>query len=131
MIWVISGIFEQFSRSLHVFQHFISRIWTKSRDRGRFSVSCSGLRDSMPHDSLIRPFIIANRAEVKRMFITEYDEAATMEKFKKEYLSQGDRQRMESAARGMYAEGLTPDVIARVLKTTVEDIEVILGLNKA
>ena len=42
--------------------------------------------DSMPDDSLIRPFIIANRAEVKRMFITEYDEAATMEKFKKEYL---------------------------------------------
>ena len=87
--------------------------------------------DSMPDDSLIKSLIIANRAEVKRMFITEYDEAATMEKFKKEYLSQGDRQRMESAARGMYAEGLTPDVIARVLKTTVEDIEVILGLNKA
>ena len=87
--------------------------------------------DSMPDDSLIKSLIIANRAEVKRMFITEYDEAATMEKFKKEYLSQGDRQRMESAARGMYAEGLAPEVIARVLKTTVEDIEVILGLNKA
>ena len=87
--------------------------------------------DSMPDDSLIRPFIIANRAEVKRMFITEYDEAATMEKFKKEYLSQGDRQRMESVARGMYEEGLDPDIIARILKTTVEDVEVILGLKKA
>ena len=87
--------------------------------------------DSMPDDSLIRPFIIANRAEVKRMFITEYDEAATMEKFKKEYLSQGDRQRMESVARGMYEEGMDPDIIARILKTTVEDVEVILGLKKA
>ena len=45
--------------------------------------------DSMPDDSLIKPLIIANRAEVKRMFITEYDEAATMEKFKQEYFAQG------------------------------------------
>ena len=91
--------------------------------------------DSMPHDSLIRPFIIANRAEVKRMFITEYDEAATMEKFKKEYLaqglSQGDHQRMEKDARGMYKEGIAPDIIARILNTTVEDVKEILGLNKA
>ena len=69
------------------------------------------------------------------MFITEYDEAATMEKFKKEYLSQGlsrgDRQRMEKDARGMYKEGIAPDIIARILKTTVEDVDRILGLNKA
>ena len=73
------------------------------------------------------------------MFITEYDEAATMEKFKKEYLaqglsqglSQGDRQRMEKDARGMYKEGIAPDIIARILNTTVEDVKEILGLNKA
>ena len=73
------------------------------------------------------------------MFITEYDEAATMEKFKKEYLaqglsqglSQGDRQRMEKGDRGMYKEGIAPDIIARILNTTVEDVKEILGLNKA
>ncbi len=65
------------------------------------------------------------------MFITEYDEAATLEKFMKEYLSQGDRQRMEKDARGMYKEGIAPDIIARILKTTVEDVKEILGLNKA
>ena len=77
------------------------------------------------------------------MFITEYDEAATMEKFKKEYLaqglsqglpqglSQGDRQRMEKDARGMHKEGIAPDIIARILNTTVEDVKEILGLNKA
>ena len=69
------------------------------------------------------------------MFITEYDEAATMEKFKKVYLSQGlsrgDRQRMEKDARGMYKEGIAPDIIARILNTTVEDVKEILGLNKA
>ena len=68
------------------------------------------------------------------MFITEYDEAATMEKFKKglsQGLSQGDRQRMEKDARGMYKEGIAPDIIARILNTTVEDVKEILGLNKA
>lgn len=87
--------------------------------------------DSMPDDSLIKSFIIANRAEVKRMFITEYDEAATMEKFKKEYLSQGTRQQMEKDAKGMYKKGLTPDAIAEILDISVQDVNVILGLKKA
>lgn len=56
----------------------------------------------------------------------EYDEAATMEKFNRE----ADRERMENDARGMFEEGLKPDVIARVLKTSIEDVERILGLNK-
>ena len=55
--------------------------------------------DSMPDDSLIKPLIIANRAEVKRMFITEYDEAATTEKFKKEYLAQGIK---EGHSKGVF-----------------------------
>lgn len=38
---------------------------------------------------------------------------------------------MEKDARGMYEEGIGPDVIARILKIPVEDVEVILGLKKA
>ena len=90
--------------------------------------------DSMPDDSLIKPLIIANRAEVKRMFITEYDEAATMEKFKQEYfaqglsqgISQGDRERMESDARGMFKKGITLETIAEILDISVEDVEKML-----
>lgn len=44
----------------------------------RCSVPIDFALDSMPDDSLIKSFIIANRGEVKRMFITEYDEAATL-----------------------------------------------------
>ena len=89
----------------------------------------------MPDDSLIKPLIIANRAEVRRMFITEYDEAATMEKFKQEYfaqglsqgISQGDRERMESDARGMFKKGITLETIAEILDISVEDVEKILA----
>lgn len=83
--------------------------------------------NAMPDDSLIKPSIIANRAEVKRMFITEYDEAATMEKFKRE----ADRSRMEKDARGMYKKGLSLDDIAEVLEVNVDVVEQILGLKKA
>jgi hypothetical protein len=33
--------------------------------------------EELPDDSLIKPFLLANKAEVKRMCITEYDEART------------------------------------------------------
>ena len=41
----------------------------------------------------------------------------------------GDRQRMEEDAKGMYAEGIKPDVIARIQKVSVDVIERILGLQ--
>lgn len=76
------------------------------------------------------------------MFITEYDEAATMEKFKKEYFAQGlsqgisqgiiqgKREQVEKDARVMFQKGLTFDAIAEILDTSVEDIENILAFNK-
>ena len=40
--------------------------------------------DDMPVDYLIRMFLIGNRAEVKDMCITEYNEAETMKMFREE-----------------------------------------------
>ncbi len=38
-------------------------------------------KDAMPDDFVIKPFLIANRAEVNHMILTEYDEKKTMEMF--------------------------------------------------
>ena len=43
----------------------------------------------MPKDFMIRPFIEENKAEVKSMFTSEYDEAEVMEMFKKEGREEG------------------------------------------
>ena len=43
--------------------------------------------------------------------------------------SEGDRQRMERDAKGMYAEGLRPEQIARIQGVPVETVEGILGLQ--
>ena len=45
--------------------------------------------DELSDDSVIKPFIMKNRAEVKRMCITEYDEVKTMNMFREEGYNEG------------------------------------------
>lgn len=45
--------------------------------------------DDMPGTYTIRPLLIGNRAEVKDMCITEYNEAETMKLFKEEGREEG------------------------------------------
>ena len=51
----------------------------------------------MPDDFVIKPFLVAHRAEVKGMLLTEYNEAETMELFKEEGRVEG---RKEGRAEG-------------------------------
>ena len=46
--------------------------------------------DEMPDDFLIRPYLEANRVEVKKMLLTEYNETRTMEMFKNEGREEGE-----------------------------------------
>ena len=53
--------------------------------------------DEMPEDYLIRDFLVGNRAEVKDMCLTEYDEEETMQMF----MEEGERKgRAEGRAEG-------------------------------
>ena len=56
--------------------------------------------DCMPKDFQIRSLLDANRAEVKQMCITEYDEARTMELFKAEGKEEG---RIEGKLEALYS----------------------------
>ena len=74
---------------------------------------------------VIKPFLDANKMEVSTMLLTEYNEAEAMELFEKD----GDRKRMISAARGMNQEGIALDVIARILKISIDEVKNILGVE--
>ena len=52
--------------------------------------------NEMPEDFVIRPFLLDNRAEVKSMFLTEYDEAKEREKEREEGFEEGDKNRLAS-----------------------------------
>ena len=54
--------------------------------------------DEMPEDYQIRPYLEANRKEVKTMLLTEYNEKETMEMFKEEGRAEG-RAEGEDASR--------------------------------
>ena len=55
--------------------------------------------DAMPKDYVIRPFVIGNKAEVKTMCITEYNEVETMQMFKEEGRAEGIEQGTEQLGR--------------------------------
>lgn len=69
--------------------------------------------DEMPEGFLVRNFLIGNRAEVKNMCITEYNEAETMQMFKEEGRKEGKREgRKEGKKEG-------EDKLARLIKALV------------
>lgn len=130
---------------LREYSEFVDTI-RKARIRFRnISDAVNFALDTLPDTALIKPLLIANKAEVKQMFITEYDEAATMDKFRKEWIEIGvkqgfdigvkqgakeaDRKRMESDALGMAQKGLSPEDIAEIQKVDLKVIREILGLD--
>ena len=59
--------------------------------------------DEMSSDFEIRTFLIANRAEVTNMCLTEYNEEETMQLFKKEGREEGREEAIISAAQNVMA----------------------------
>ena len=53
-----------------------------------------------------------------------------LKKGRKEGWNEGDIARMRDDAKGMYAEGINPDVIARIQKTSVDNVWKMLGVAK-
>ncbi|MBR1561141.1 MAG: Rpn family recombination-promoting nuclease/putative transposase [Clostridia bacterium] len=47
--------------------------------------------DEMPKDFMIKPYLDANRVEVKKMLLTEYNEAETLAMFKEEGRTEGEQ----------------------------------------
>ena len=63
--------------------------------------------DAMPNSFVIKPFLIGNRAEVKDMCITEYDEVETMQMFKEEAYSEGFAEGHSEGFTEGHSEGFT------------------------
>jgi len=78
----------------------------------------------MPDDFEIKPYLMAHRAEVKGMLLTEYNEAATMELFKEDGRKEGflealirmvKRKKISVEEAALEAD-MTPDEFAEELK---------------
>ena len=89
----------------------------------------------MAEDSIIKPFLISNRAEVKSMFITEYDEARTFAEQREEGREQGlEEGRAEGeitgtikTLKGLVKDGLlTLSQAAERVNMTVPEFETVM-----
>ena len=78
---------------LREYSWFVNQIRTNLQTLDNLEKAIDAAFEEMPEDFLIRPFLLSNRAEVKRMCITEYDEAkhmAQMEKLAEDNLRIGE-----------------------------------------
>ena len=83
----------------------------------------------MPDEFFIKPFLMAHRAEVKGMLLTEYNEAETMELFKEEGREEGRKEgRMEGQLEKAKQTALN---LLRIGKLTLAEIAESVGLPMA
>ena len=75
--------------------------------------------DEMPEEFVIRSFLIENRAEVKSMFLTEYNEEKIMEKEREEARKERD---VEVATDLIKEGGMTVSFIARISKMSEDAV---------
>lgn len=79
-------------RPLYEYSWFIDRINKNKKNSMNLESAVDATIKEMPKDFVIRDLLIANRAEVKDMCLTEYDEAATMEMFREEGREEGRKE---------------------------------------
>ena len=95
--------------------------------------------EELPDNSLIKPFLMNNKAEVKNMCITEYNEEKAMAVLKEEFLEEGIQKGIQQGIRKGIEKGkfetlselvknddLPIEVAAKKMKMTVEEFKSIM-----
>jgi predicted transposase YdaD len=89
---------------------FVSSVRKKQAILNDFDAAVDAALNEMPEESALRAFMTANRAEVKRMCITEYNEVKTMaderEEGRKEGLMEGRMEGVIETLLSLVRKGL-------------------------
>ena len=121
-------------KPLKEYAWFVDKVRSYQQTMETLEEAVDAALEELPDDSLIKPFLVANKAEVKRMCITEYDEARTFAEQREEGKAEG---REEGREEGVLATliGLVKDGILTVVDAakranmTVDDFEAKTGLK--
>lgn len=79
--------------------------------------------DEMPEEFEIRPFLVRNKAEVRQMCITEYNEAETMQMFKEQGRKEGRKEGRNEVAETMIKANESGDKIVQYTGLKKEDVD--------
>ena len=76
-------------KPLKEYAWFVDKVRSYQQEMETLEEAVDAALEELPDDSLIKPFLVANKAEVKRMCITEYDEARTFAEQREEGKEEG------------------------------------------
>ncbi len=106
-------------RPLSEYAWFIAEIRRNNQGMDIESAVDSAL-EAMPEEFGLKKFLVANKAEVKQMCITEYNEAETMEQFREEGREEGEILRLIKMVYKKMLKGRTNEEIAEEVEESIE-----------
>ena len=117
-------------KPLEEYAWFVDRIRKNGDTLSASEEAVDNALDSMPDDFLIKNFLITNKAEVKSMCITEYNEAKTFAALRKEERAEGIEIGTLQTLTGLIKDGiLSISDAAKRAGMTVSEFESKAGLN--
>ena len=120
----------QMEQPLYEYAWLVDAVRRHQSEKMDLNAAVDATIDEMPDAYMIKKFLIENRAEVKSMFLTEYNEEKVLEKEREEGRLEGRMEgRKEGAgeekrrnAKAMKSEGFSNEVIARITGLSREAI---------
>ena len=110
-------------KPLYEYSWLIDRIRIHQKNGYNLENAVDKAVEEMPDDFIIKPFIIANRAEVKNMLFEEFDEKKYMNLFIEEGREEGRNERNKEVAADLLREGnMSASVIARISKLSEDNV---------
>ena len=103
-------------RPLGEYAWLVDRVRHHQHVLHNFEAAVDAAIDEMPEDFVIRAFLLANRAGVKAMFLTEYDKEREFELLRREERRETESTVREEVAKDMLREKLPLETIKRVSK---------------
>ena len=108
-------------RPLYDYSFLIARIRFFQDQNFDIQQSVDMAMDELSDDSVIKPFLIQNKAEVRRMCITEYDEVRTMNMFKEEGREEEREEMFENIVNCQKNGIITIEQAAAIAGMTLEE----------
>ncbi len=84
--------------------------------------------DEMPEDYIIKDFLEEHRSEVKNMCLTEYDEAATMEMFKRDAREEGREKHLVELICKKLSKGKTASQISEEVEEKEDYVQTVVDI---
>ena len=123
-------------RPLNDYSEFVALVRKYVKEMKNLEKAIERAINDLPEDSVLKPFLLANKAEVKLMCITEYDEERTLrltfEEGKEEGIEIGEDRGELKTLIGLVRDGLISlSAAAKRRNMTEAEFAALPGMQKA